>query len=366
MNSKVQELLRRGVKIIDAGQVFVAPEVEVSRIFPGSVLYPGVRLLGVKTLVGTGAKIGLEGPAVLTDTVVASNAVVASGYLEGAVLLPEAKAGADSHFRSGTLLEERASTAHSVGLKQTILLGNATLGSLINFCDVLLYGGSSRMNHSEVGSGFVHFNFTPWRDKATPTLAGDVLHGVFMDQPSIFLGGMSGMVGPLKLGFGAVTVAGQVVRHDVTDKTMYADLPIQMKKPFNSDEARPSEKHIARKRMRNIEYIEQLMMLKAWYKKVRVARSVAVQDAEMVLVYRGALDLLDNCIGERFKRYNDFARKYNLAELSENDFENKAEDVVLNWRAELDYQDWVRQLGAGERGEILKRILGAVGFVGEK
>src|SRR6185436_10422934 len=122
--------------------------------------------------------------------------------------------------------EEEASTAHAVGLKQTILLSFVTLGSLINFCDLLMAGGTSREDHSEVGSGFIHFNFTPWGrsgDKATPSLIGDVTAGVFLRQPRIFLGGLSGIVGPQKVGFGSCTVAGQVLRREVPPNRLVGD-----------------------------------------------------------------------------------------------------------------------------------------------
>jgi len=69
-----------------------------------------------------------------------------------------------------------------------------------------------------VGSGFIHFNYTPWGhtgDKATPSLIGDVVHGVFLRQERIFLGELSGIVGPQKVGFGSFTIAGQVLRRQI-------------------------------------------------------------------------------------------------------------------------------------------------------
>ena len=47
-------------------------------------------------------------------------------------------------------------------------------------------GGTSRRDHSEVGSSYIHFNFTPDGDKTTPSLFGDVVHGVLLDQPAVF------------------------------------------------------------------------------------------------------------------------------------------------------------------------------------
>jgi hypothetical protein len=79
-----------------------------------------------------------------------------------------------------------------------------------------------------MGSGFIHFNFTPRGrsgDKATPSLIGDVVHGVFLRQPRIFLGGLSGIVGPQKVGFGSFTVAGQVLRREVPSNRIVGDVP---------------------------------------------------------------------------------------------------------------------------------------------
>ena len=117
-------------------------------------------------------------------------------------------------MREGTILEEEASIAHTVGLKQTILFPFVTLGSLINFCDCLMAGGTDRKNHSEVGSSYIHFNFTPNQDKATPSLIGDVPRGVMLNQRPIFLGGQGGMVGPVRLDYGITVAAGTILRKD--------------------------------------------------------------------------------------------------------------------------------------------------------
>ena len=151
--------------------------IDLLRIRADAILYPGTRLIGSGTFVGAGAKIGLEGPAVLENTVIGANAEVASGYLKDSVMLRDTRVGSSAHIRVGTLLEEEASTGHAVGLKHTVLMGFVTLGlgSLINFCDGLISGGRSRKEHTEVGSGFIHFNYTPrgrTGDKATPSLIG--------------------------------------------------------------------------------------------------------------------------------------------------------------------------------------------------
>lgn len=311
IQERLRALTRRGVQIPDERQVYISDDVDPERIFPGSVLWPGTRLVGKRTLVGSNARIGTEGPAMLSNAVVGADAEVASGYLDGAVLLPCARAGANAHFRAGTLLEEEASTAHAVGLKQTILMYGVTLGSLINFCDALLSGGRSRSEHTEVGSGFIHFNYTPWGergDKATPSLIGTVTDGVFLDRPRIFLGGMSGIVGPQTVGFGAMTAAGQVVRKPVREGMLHAEAGASFDRAFADMEAASSGKRFERVRARNIAYIAQLFALKEWYRHIRLARCDAQRDRELALVLEGALDVVDRCVAERLKRYNELAR----------------------------------------------------------
>ena len=276
IESTLKILADKGVNMIDQRQVYVSPDVDLDRIYPGSVLYPGARITGSRTLIGTGAKIGTEGPATVNDSVIGAEASIASGYVTESTLLPRAKAGGNCHFRGGTLLEEEANTAHAVGLKQTIMMYGVTMGSLINFCDALLSGGLSRKVHTEIGSGFIHFNFTPWGesgDKATASLIGTVTEGVFLDKPPIFLGGMSGIVGPKEIGFGAMTIAGQVLRKSVPDDVMYSGTSPSFETPFSYQDTVPSEKNINLKRKSNVEYLAQLYALKAWYTQIRMKRS---------------------------------------------------------------------------------------------
>lgn len=358
MNYSIENSLKsledKGVIIIDPRQVYVSPDLDLDRIYPGSVLYPGTRLTGKRTLIGTGAEIGVEGPATVNDSVIGAKASIASGYVTESTLLPRAKAGANCHYRGGTLLEEEANTAHTVGLKQTIMMYGVTMGSLINFCDALLSGGLSRKIHTEVGSGFIHFNFTPWGesgDKATPSLIGTVTEGVFLDKPPIFLGGMSGIVGPKEIGFGSMTIAGQVVRKSVPDETMYSGGRSDFERPFSYNNSQPSESHVRFKRESNIEYLAQLYALKAWYTQIRLKRSRLCNNEELSLVYSGALETIEECVKERVKRYKSFASQWdaeplNDACLGEDPLEFSGS---IDWKPELEYDKWIWSLSASEK-----------------
>lgn len=303
--ARLETLAARGVVIVDPRQTWIGEDVDVERIEAGAVLFPGTRLEGERTYLGPNARVGHEGPATLVDSVLDEQASIASGFARGAVLLRGASAGANAHLREGTLLEEEASTAHAVGLKQTILLPFVTLGSLVNLCDCLVAGGRARSDHSEVGSGYIHFNFTPWGasgDKATPSLVGDVVHGVFLNRDRIFLGGSGGLVGPSKVGYGAVVGAGQVTRKDVADHTLSVQAARKAERaidPHRLDAEEP-------RRAKNIAYIGQLVALRRWYKDVRMPGEARIGRGH---VLEAALELIDQAIAERVKRLGRFVHE---------------------------------------------------------
>ena len=82
---------------------------------------------------------------------------------------------------------------------------------------MFISGGSSNENHSEIGSSYVHFNYTPNQDKATPSMFGDSA-GCFLRENPIFLGGQGGAVGPMKVGYGNVISAGSILRNNCLEE----------------------------------------------------------------------------------------------------------------------------------------------------
>lgn len=341
--SRLSALHEQGVVILDPRQTYVADEVALDRIRPGSTLYPGTRLMGARTFVGEGASVGTHGPATLVDAVLGEGARIDSGYAEGAVLLRGAALGANAHARPGTLLEEQASTAHCVGLKQTILLSFVTLGSLINFCDVLMAGGSSRKDHSEVGSGFIHFNFTPWGkrgDKATPSMIGDVSRGVFLREPRIFLGGSGGLAGPRHVGFGSITGAGQVVRKDIAEETIHIGTTRTIHRKFKLGRLTPTEPV----RAKNIAYIAQLVALRAFYRGVRLQRASARERP----VIEAAIETIDIAIAERRKRIDAFLVERGADAINLAMPEDGGCPLPLARGPELDHIEWLASLEPAE------------------
>ncbi|MDX9867357.1 MAG: UDP-N-acetylglucosamine pyrophosphorylase [Kiritimatiellia bacterium] len=306
MASTLQQLQARGVRFLAPGTVYVAPDVGPEHVAPGVVIHPGCRLSGAELAIGPECVIGAEAPATVCDCQLGTGVHLAGGFFERSTFLDGFKAGSGAHVRPGCLFEEGSSIAHSVGVKQTVFLPWVTAGSLINFCDALVAGGTGRKDHSEIGSSYIHFNFTPHQDKATPSLVGDVPHGVLLNQPPIFLGGQGGLVGPSRIAFGTVLPAGQIWRGDITTPNRLVAKPgIRGSVDCAFDPLRFNS--LARILRNNLIYLGNLLALDAWY---RNARAVFLRDDPFAKAcHAGARQRLAEILRERVIRLEELAQK---------------------------------------------------------
>ena len=334
--SKIEKLLKKGVKIPNPQSVEIGPEIVTDRISgDGVVIHTGCKLHGNSTLILRDTKLGYEGPVTIENCQVGPQVELKSGFFRNAVFLKKSSMGSGSNVREGTILEEESSGAHSVGLKQTILFPYVTLGSLINFCDCLMSGGTSRKNHSEVGSSYIHFNYTPNQDKATPSLIGDVPRGVMLNQRPIFLGGQGGLVGPCRLEFGTVIAAGSIFRKDELrpERLLFGGMGKSGNIPFM-----PGKYYnIKRITFNNIIYIANLIALDHWYTHVR---SQFLSDDFPEPLFDGLKEKLDMAIGERIHRFKALSQKMSESVRAYQYHEKENEsNLVLQQKNEL-YKRW--------------------------
>ncbi|WP_144682822.1 hypothetical protein [Desulfobotulus alkaliphilus] len=288
----------------DPAQVFIAKDVSPDNIEKDVTLYPGCRISGSGTLLLSGSQVGEEGPVVMENVCTGRHVHLKGGFFKDAVFLEGAKAGNGSHVRGGSILEESASIAHSVGLKQTILFPWVTLGSLINFCDILMTGGTGPQDHSEVGSSYIHFNFTPDQDKATASLLGDVPSGVMLDKAPIFLGGQGGLVGPCRLAFGTVVAAGTLQRKDeLRENRLIFGSSLRGGNVERSAGHYPGLRRILD---HNFTYIANLHALEQWYRHVR-GKLISPRFPEKL--HHALLQQVKSAISERIKRLRQLKEK---------------------------------------------------------
>jgi len=352
-DSKLSILRNKGVTIPVPESVHIEDEVDSDRISgQGVVIYPGCRIKGKSTLIMDGVQLGKEAPVTMEDCQLGPGVQLKGGYFKSSVFLENASAGSGSQVREGTIFEEQASIAHTVGLKQTILFPFVTLGSLINFCDCLMAGGTSRKDHSEVGSSYIHFNFTPNQDKATPSLMGDVPMGVMLDQPPIFLGGQGGLVGPCRIAFGTTIAAGSIYRKDELrpGRLLMETVGRGGSVPYVTGFYRV----VKRTFVNNIHYIGNLFALRQWYLHVRplFISSKFSQPLLDALTFN-----VNAAITERIARLEAFCDKLPASvEIYRKSIDDNPNSKLLNQKDEL-FQHWpdisaVLQERMDEKGDI--------------
>ncbi len=343
VHQKIEQLIRKGVTIPAPLTIDVGEEVKVDQISGDGVkIYPGCRIYGEKTLIASGVQLGSEGPVTIENCQLGPKVELRGGFFKRSVFLEKANMGLGAHVREACLLEEEANGAHCVGLKHTILFPFVTLGSLVNFCDCLMAGGTSRKNHSEVGSSYIHFNFTPEGDKATASLIGDVPRGVMLNQPPIFLGGQGGIVGPLRIGYGNVTAAGSILRKDVERERQLIVAKSHSGKMIPLiPRAYPTLSRVVEN---NILYIANLIALEHWYLHVR---KIFFQKQEFgELIFKATLENLQIAREERIKRLKDMAAKVVLSPGEE-------KGKVKNTKAKQEFYEqakWLEEVLVSDRG----------------
>lgn len=362
--TKIAQLIAKGVRVACPETIEIGPEVDVDRISGDGVkIHAGCKIFGDTTVILKGAIIGYEAPATVKNCQVGPGVELKGGFFEDAVFLANAKAGLGSHVREASIFEEQASIAHTVGTKHTILFPFVTLGSLINFCDCLMAGGTSRKNHSEVGSSYIHFNFTPFQDKVTASLIGDVPKGVMLNQPPIFLGGLGGLVGPCRLAYGTTVAAGTIVRKDELrpGRLLYGDKLKEDSFSYSPGQYR-NEKRVV---LNNIIYIANLIALDQWYRHVR-SQFVSEYFPETLL--SGLEDKVNRAISERITRLEALCHKLQIS--LETDTQNSSErdrsfsapkqkqELVARWPRMNDLLNQSRDKtgNAGQRDAFLENL----------
>jgi hypothetical protein len=333
--NNIKNLIDKGVQIVAPESVEIGDDVDPYRISGDNVvIHAGCRIFGKSTLILPGARLGSEAPVTVVDCQIGPNVNLNGGFFQDAVMLYGVSAGSGAHVRRGTILEEESSIAHTVGLKQTILFPFVTLGSLINFCDCFMAGGTDRQNHSEVGSSYIHFNFTPNQDKATASLIGDVPRGVMLKQAPIFLGGQGGVVGPCRLEYGTVIAAGTINRKDELrpNRLIFGGGSRSGNVPFSAGHYHGFKRILTN----NIIYLANLTALVQWYDQVR--RLFLSNDFPQMLL-DGLQDKLQMAVDERIVRLSELIHK--LVEQGPEGEENFSRSSPVqkghaNWLPELE------------------------------
>ena len=297
----IEALRARGVVVHCPEATVIGDDIDPSRFEAGVEIFPGTTLLGSESLYLAGTKIGKSGGGLFRNVRCGAGADLYGGFFDDCVMLDGVVVRGHAEVRGGTLLEEGCEAAHHCGYKMTIMLPFVVAGSLINFCDALFAGGTSRADHSEIGSCLALYNYTPWSDKFASQF-GDVPSGVFLRSPRIFLGGQTQVVSPVHVDFGAVIPAGCAVRRSVPAGRLYGERMMPVDTTFDPERYGGLAPKFALTRA----YVGNLRALQTWYGRVRLPRESDPLRRELLLA---AVEQIDAGVRERIKRLGKIIAK---------------------------------------------------------
>lgn len=317
--------IARGVTMPAPHAVVIHDDVPPDAIAPGVILHPGVTLSGPHTLLGPGTQLGIGGGGRFHNVAAGARVSLYGGVFEDCVLLDDVTVRGTAELRGGTLLEEGCEAAHHVGYKMTLMMPWVVAGSLVNFCDALFAGGTSRKDHGEIGSCLALYNYTPWGDKFASRF-GDVPNGVFLQSRRIFVGGQTQIVSPVRVGYGSVVAAGSALRRDVGPGRLIAEPPVPLDQAFDDTLLGA----LTPKLSATLDYLGQLRAWEAWYQQVRHPMAINEMQARL---YERALVMLQQNREERWKRLVQFVERV-PASLAAHEKRARGGDATSRRRAE--------------------------------
>lgn len=182
----------KGVHFLDAGAVFIHPDVKIGR---ATTIYPNVYLEG-KTAIGKGSVIY---PNVrIIDSMIGDCVMIKdSSVIEGSLVKNNASVGPFAHVRPGSEVGPEARIGNFVELKKAVV-GRGTKASHLSYLGDTVIG--SGVN---IGAGTITCNYDGVKKHAT--VIGD----------RVFVGSDTQFVAPVRIGRGAYIGAGSTITKDV-------------------------------------------------------------------------------------------------------------------------------------------------------
>jgi bifunctional UDP-N-acetylglucosamine pyrophosphorylase/glucosamine-1-phosphate N-acetyltransferase len=185
------EAMTEGVTVLDPATTWIDVDVELSpdvTVLPGTIIHAG-------STVERDAVIGPD--TTLVRTRVGAGAIVNRVHAVDAIIGPGANVGPFTHLRPGTVLGERAKAGSFVELKAADVGDGAKVPHLSYVGDAIVGEGAN------IGAATIVANYDGV--SKSKTVVG----------PHARIGSDTMLVAPVRVGAGAYTGAGSVIRHDV-------------------------------------------------------------------------------------------------------------------------------------------------------
>lgn len=294
MKNILQKLIAKGIIIPNPENVYIDDDVNIEQIEKSVVLLPGTSLQG-NIILGANAVIGPN--ASLKNVVCSRNVHLASGVYENCVFLDGAKTRLGTEVRNDSLFMEMVETSHTVGCKMTILGIKVVLGSLVNYCDIFVSGGLNEpFSFTEIGSGAIHYNFTPNGLKFGSLIGPGAVGEMFGLFPKTFIGGNTQLVAPIKIDSQVLIPAGSSVRSSIKFGTLYSEPNKHTTTGHFSVELLTS---LFTKISNTAELIIHYKALALYFERIRILFAKLTQDHLLEQIFRQAIHVINDNIQER-------------------------------------------------------------------
>ncbi len=184
--------LNKGVNFMDAGSVFISPNVKIGK---GTQIYPNVCLEG-NTRVGKGCTI-YPNVRILSSIIGAESVIKDSTLIENSVVKKRASVGPFARIRPGSQIGEAAEIGNFVEVKKSII-GTGTKARHLSYL-----GDSKIGSNVNIGAGTITCNYDGYKKYIT------------IIEDDVFVGSDSQLIAPVKVGRGAFIGAGSTITEDV-------------------------------------------------------------------------------------------------------------------------------------------------------
>jgi len=199
-----QRLMLAGVTIVDPATTYIEDGVSVGA---ETVIHPNTVISG-RSRIGRACQIGPN--TIVSDCVIGDRCRVVASVVEGAVLESDVGVGPFSHLRPGSHLASGVHVGNFAEVKKARLGRGAKMGHFG-------YVGDAQVgDETNIGAGTVTCNFD-----------GVSKHRTTIGQGA-FIGSDTMLVAPVRVGDGAITAAGSVVKRDVPANTLAVGIPARI------------------------------------------------------------------------------------------------------------------------------------------
>ena len=334
--NRILVLQKKGVEILNPESVSVSESVDLEKIEVGVSIGAGCSIDGAATMIGTGTEI--KGAASIKNCLIGRNCSLHSGEYLDSVLLDGCSTVGWARVRGHCAWEEGTNSAHNVDTKTTVLGYKTTLGSLINFCNVLMLGGTSPRLEvgAEVGSGTINFNFLPYGAAVGALIKPSTVVGS-MESPFLscqgapirydFVGGHCSIIAPVVIGLNSMIAAKTRVNPGIYgDDVLVAGGNLERTSVIDVQRIR-ALKDMTSKYQILVKQLSIAVAFRKWCQlRILWAEECTLDDFEIRLI-RGYAEKVDRFIGA-LEDYGDNIAKYLLA----SDDHSRPESLSTNQR----------------------------------